>query len=75
MSTFERVVRVLEKMDFNVDEVKMSTNFSTDMQLDSLDHVEIMMELEEEFGMKPTPNEDDDRLITVGSVVEYIDSL
>ena len=73
MNTLQRVVKVLEGLEFPIEGVRMSTNFATDLSTDSLDHVEIMMALEEEFELEPTSNEDDDKLITVRDVVEYIE--
>jgi acyl carrier protein len=44
-----------------------------DLSADSLDTVEIIMQLEEEFGIE-IPDEDAENISTVGAAVEYIDS-
>src|SRR5262245_23594595 len=53
--------------------VSHSTSFVNDLQLDSLDLVELAMELEEEFELD-IPDDVAERMITVGDVVCYIQS-
>ncbi|ATW24655.1 acyl carrier protein [Candidatus Formimonas warabiya] len=52
------------------DEVTMETSFQ-DLDADSLDVVELIMALEEEFDLE-IPDEDAEKLTTVGAAVEYI---
>ncbi len=70
---------MLEKMQeliagqLNVDaaEVKLESNFKDDLGADSLDLFELVMALEEEFGVE-IPSEDLEKIATVADVVEYL---
>lgn len=70
---------MLEKMQeliagqLNVDaaEVKLESNFKEDLGADSLDLFELVMALEEEFGVE-IPSEDLEKIATVSDVVEYL---
>ncbi|MCS6776882.1 MAG: acyl carrier protein [Chloroherpetonaceae bacterium] len=73
-NTFERVKKVLvDKLDISEDQVTLTADIQDDLGADSLDVVEIMMDLEAEFGID-IPDEDAEKLPTVQQVVEYIDS-
>jgi acyl carrier protein len=50
----------------------MEASFVDDLGADSLDTVELIMEFEEEFGIE-IPDEDAEKMTTVGAAVEYID--
>jgi acyl carrier protein len=58
-----------------VDEAKIvpSARFSDDLNADSLDLVEMIMSLEEEFGVE-IPDEDADKILTVQDAIDYIDT-
>ncbi|MFZ8933165.1 MAG: acyl carrier protein, partial [Bacteriovoracaceae bacterium] len=49
----------------------LSTNFVDDLNLDSLDIVELMMKMEDDFGVE-IPEEDAEKLKTVNDVVTYL---
>lgn len=71
MSTFEKVVKILvEAKDCDEAAIKMESTWA-DLELDSLDTVELVMNLEDEFGIQLEMNES---LKTVGDVVEAIDA-
>ena len=71
MGTFERVVKILvEAKDCDEAKIKMESTWA-DLELDSLDTVELVMNLEDEFGIQLEMNEN---LKTVGDVVEAIDA-
>ena len=59
----------------NVDEAKVvaSARFTDDLGADSLDLVELIMSLEEEFGIE-IPDEDAEKLLSVGDAISYIDA-
>ena len=61
------------QMNKPVEDLKPDKNFIEDLQCDSLDAVELIMVLEEEFDIEIS-DEDAESLTTVGSVLEYIDS-
>jgi acyl carrier protein len=58
-----------------VDEAKIvpSARFSDDLNADSLDLVEMIMSLEEEFGVE-IPDEDAEKILTVQDAIDYIDT-
>ena len=73
MSTFDRVKKVVvEQLDVNEDEVTMVASFVDDLGADSLDVVELVMGLEEEFDVE-IPDEDAEKIATVEAAVIYID--
>lgn len=73
MSTFDRVKKVVvEQLDVNEEEVTSSASFVDDLGADSLDVVELVMGLEEEFDVE-IPDEDAEKIGTVQDAVSYID--
>ncbi|MCX7950873.1 MAG: acyl carrier protein [Clostridiales bacterium] len=69
---FERVKeRISEVLGIDADDITMESSFVDDLGADSLDVVELIMALEEEFDLE-IPDEDAERIQTVGDVVEYI---
>ena len=74
MGTFEKVKEIIiDTLNFEGEDIRPESDFFKDLQADSLDVVELMMALEENFGVT-IPDEDLLNLHTVGSVVEYIDA-
>jgi acyl carrier protein len=71
---FERVREVLaERLSVEESDVTEEANFQEDLGADSLDLVEMIMELEDQFGIK-IPDEDAQKIQTVGQAVEYVTS-
>ncbi|MCX7825168.1 MAG: acyl carrier protein [Verrucomicrobiae bacterium] len=71
--TFERVKDIIvEQLGVNPDQVKPEARFIEDLSADSLDTVELVMALEEEFGTE-IPDEDAEKLQTVGDAIKYIE--
>lgn len=74
MSTFDRVKKVVvEQLGANEDEVTLTASFVDDLSADSLDVVELVMGLEEEFDIE-IPDEDAEKITTVAEAVNYIES-
>ena len=75
MSTvLERVTKVIiDRLGVDENEVKLEASFREDLGADSLDVVELVMELEDEFDMEIS-DEDAEQISTVGSAVSYIES-
>jgi acyl carrier protein len=70
--TFERVRAVVcKELNVNESEVNEGASFTEDLGADSLDVVELVMALEEEFGID-IPDDDVANIKTVGDVVTYI---
>jgi acyl carrier protein len=73
-STFDRVKHiVVEQLGVAADEVAPASSFVDDLGADSLDVVELVMALEEEFGVE-IPDEDAEKIATVGEAVKYIET-
>lgn len=72
---FEKVVNIIAE-ELGVDDVEsitMETSLMKDLEADSLDAVEIMMALEDEFGIT-VPDEDAENFKNIGDIVKYIES-
>lgn len=73
MALFDDVRAVIvEQLGVNADEVKENSNFIDDLNADSLDVVEMIMALEEKFGIE-IPDQDAEAIKTVKDVVDYIE--
>ena len=73
-SVFDRVKGiVVDQLGVAEEEVSTEASFIDDLGADSLDVVELVMALEEEFGVE-IPDEDAEKIITVGEAVKYIES-
>ena len=73
MSVEEDVKKVIiEKLAVKPEEVTREARFIDDLGADSLDTVELIMALEEKFGIE-VPDEDAEKLTTVGTAIEYIE--
>ena len=69
---FEKVKGiVVEQLGVTEDTVTMEASFIDDLGADSLDIVELVMALEEEFDIE-IPDTDAEKVVTVGDVVDYI---
>ena len=73
-SVKERVIDIVaEQLGVDKDKITMETSFVNDLGADSLDTVELVMELEEEFDIN-IPDDAAEKIQTVGQAVEYIES-
>ena len=69
---FEKVQeKISEQLGIEPEDVTMESSFIEDLGADSLDIVELLMALEEEFDIE-IPDEEAEKLITVSDVVDYI---
>ena len=72
MSTFDRVKKiVVDQLGVNEADVQIDSTFIDDLGADSLDVFQIIMGLEEEFDIE-IPNEQAEKIVTVGDAVEQI---
>ncbi|MDN5338434.1 MAG: acyl carrier protein [Thermotogaceae bacterium] len=62
---------IVDKLNVEEDDIKLSSSFIDDLGADSLDIVDLVMAFEDEFGVK-VEDEDVEKLQTVKDVVEYI---
>ena len=63
---------VAEQLGVDASKIIPSARFSEDLNADSLDLVEMIMSLEEEFSVE-IPDEDAEKILTVGDALKYID--
>ncbi|PLX41678.1 MAG: acyl carrier protein [Deltaproteobacteria bacterium] len=71
----EEIVKkiIAEQLDVDIEKVTLDAHFQDDLGADSLDTVELVMALEDEFDQE-IPDEDAENIRTVGSAVDYIKS-
>ena len=74
MMVFEKIKEILAaQFDVDSDSIEMTTNIADDLSADSLDVVEILMNIEDEFGIE-IPDEAIEEIKTVGDLVSYIEN-
>ncbi|HEY8824853.1 MAG TPA: acyl carrier protein [Gemmatimonadaceae bacterium] len=72
-NTYDRLKKIIvEQLGVDEVDVKPEASFVDDLNADSLDLVELIMSLEEEFGMEIS-DEEAERIKTVGDAQEYIE--
>jgi acyl carrier protein len=70
----DKVIKlVCEATKIDSSNVTKDTNFIDDLNLDSLDMVELMMKMEDEFGVE-IPEDEAENLKTINDVIEYLNS-
>lgn len=71
---FEKIKEILvAQFDVDPDSIEVTTNIADDLSADSLDVVEILMNIEDEFGIE-IPDEAIEEIKTVGDLVSYIEN-
>lgn len=71
---FEKVKELIEeKLNLEGVEITQDSKFKEDLEVDSLDLFELVMALEDEFGVE-IPTEDLEKIATVGDIIDYIES-
>lgn len=69
---FEKMKQILaDQLDVDIDSITLETDIQDDLGADSLDVVEMLMSIEDEFDIE-IPDEQIENLKTVGQVVDYI---
>ena len=73
MAVVEKIKSIIaEQLGVKSEEIKTESSFVDDLGADSLDTVELVMALEEEFGIE-IPDEDAEKMATVGEAIKYIE--
>jgi acyl carrier protein len=71
-TAFDQVKEIIvEQLGVSPDEVRDEASFQEDLNADSLDLVELIMSMEDRFGVK-IPDEDAESILTVGNAVDYV---
>jgi acyl carrier protein len=74
-SVKDRVIEIVaEQLGVNKEQITPETSFVNDLGADSLDTVELVMELEEEFDIN-IPDDAAEKIQTVGQAIEYIEKM
>lgn len=75
MSEIESKVKaiIVDKLGVDEAEVKPEASFTNDLGADSLDTVELIMELEKEFDLS-IPDEEAEKIVTVGDAIAFIEN-
>ena len=72
--TLDKIKEIIaEQLSVEEDAVKMETHLMKDLKADSLDAVEIIMAIEDEFGIE-VPDEDAEKFQTVSDIVSYVEA-
>lgn len=72
---FERLVKLIcDQFGIDEDDIDMNTSFRDDLNADSLDLVELVMAIEDEFDLQ-VADEDVEKIHTVGDAVNYISEI
>ena len=71
---FEKIRDIIaEQLDVDASEISLETNLTKDLEADSLDAVEIIMALEEEYGLE-IPDDQAEHFQEVKNLVEYVEA-
>ena len=71
---FEKLQQIIaDVLNMDVDEITPDTTFVDDLGADSLDIFQIIMGIEEEFGIE-IPQEEAEKIVTVGDAIAYIEN-
>ena len=71
---FEKVKEIVaNQLNVDADKITMETNLMEDLKADSLDIVELIMDLENEFDLQ-IPDEDLPKVTTISDIIKYIEA-
>ena len=72
--TIDKIKEILaDTLEVDIDDLSADTNIATDLGADSLDVVEILMSIEDEFDVE-IPDSEIENIRTIGELVDYIDA-
>jgi acyl carrier protein len=72
--TFDKIKEIFaDQLDVDAETLTLDTDMAKDLNADSLDVVEILMSIEDEFGVE-IPDEEIENIKTIGNLVEYIEN-
>lgn len=73
---YDTIVKMIaDRFNKTPDELSRDTHFINDLSADSLDQIELTMDIEEEFELPETPEETLMKIATIGDLVEYVENV
>ena len=76
MNVYETIAEmVADRFNKSVDELTRETEFIADLCADSLDQIELAMDVEEQFGLDEVPEDSLMKIVTIGDLVDYVESV
>ncbi|MBP3654092.1 MAG: acyl carrier protein [Oscillospiraceae bacterium] len=66
---------VADRFNKSVEDLSRDTEFIADLSADSLDQIELTMDIEEEFDLNEVPEETLMKIVTIGDLVDYVESV
>jgi acyl carrier protein len=76
MNVYETIAEmVADRFNKSVDELTRDTEFIADLCADSLDQIELAMDVEEQFGLDEVPEDALMKIVTIGDLADYVESV
>lgn len=76
MNVYQTIAEmVADRFNKSVEDLSRDTEFIADLSADSLDQIELTMDIEEEFGLDEVPEENLMKIVTIGDLVDYVESV
>ncbi len=76
MNVYQNIVQMIaDRFNKSADELSRETEFINDLSADSLDQIELTMDIEEEFELPETPEDVLMKIVTIGDLVEYVENV
>ena len=76
MNVYETIAEmVADRFNKSVDELTRETEFIADLCADSLDQIELAMDVEEQFELSEVPEEALMKIVTIGDLADYVESV
>ena len=70
---FEKIKEIVaEQLSVDTSDITLETSLTKDLEADSLDAVEVIMEIEEEYGIEIS-DEEAEKFVTIGDIVAYVE--
>lgn len=75
MSVHERILEMIaERFNKDVEDLSDDTEFVSDLGADSLDQVELTIDIEDEFGLSEVPEDALMKIVTIGDLIDYVEN-
>ena len=75
MNVYETIINMIaDRFDMSADNLSRDTEFINDLSADSLDQIELAMDVEEVFDLGEVPEETLAKIVTIGDLVDYVEN-